>query len=154
MILIRFPKVALMAGMALLVIGLPVLADELRGTVKSVDGENSRMVVHDELAQRDVVVNFNRLTTLKSGDRSLSTLKDLRPGAHVSIMDSLTASKVTVEETSVVAAERRRPGRSSPSSGTTSGTTSSNPCCFSSTSDSLSPFCGSTSSSLTSCTRR
>jgi hypothetical protein len=30
MIVIRFPKVALMAGMALLVIGLPVLADELR----------------------------------------------------------------------------------------------------------------------------
>ena len=106
MILIRFPKVALMAGMALLVIGLPVLADELRGTVKSVDANNSRMVVHDELAQRDVVVNFNRLTKLKSSDRSLSTLKDLKPGAHVSIMDSLTASKVTVEETSVVAAEK------------------------------------------------
>src|SRR5271157_1063129 len=106
MIVIRFPKIALMAGMALLVIGLPVLADELRGTVKSVDANNSRMVVHDELAQRDVVVNFNRLTTLKSTDRSLSTLKDLKPGAHVSIMDSLTASKVTVEKTSVVAAEK------------------------------------------------
>ena len=107
MILIRFPKIALMAGMALLVIGLPVLADELRGTVKSVDANNSRMVVHDELAQRDVVVNFNRLTTLKSSDHSLSTLKDLKPGAHVSIMDSLTASKVTVEETSVVAAAKQ-----------------------------------------------
>src|SRR5271157_6009209 len=106
MIAIRFPKVALMAGMALLVIGLPVLADELRGTVKSVDANNSRMVVHDEQARRDVVVNFNGLTTLKSGDRSLSTLKDLRPGAHVSIMDSLTASKVTVEERSVAAAEQ------------------------------------------------
>ena len=108
MIAIRFPKVALMAGMALLVIGLPVLADELRGTVKSVDANNSRMVVHDELAQRDVVVNFNRLTTLKSGDRSQSTLKDVKPGAHVSIIDSLTASKVTVEETSVVAAEKEK----------------------------------------------
>ena len=80
MILIRFPKVALMAGMALLVIGLPVLADELRGTVKSVNANNSRMVVHDELAHRDVVVNFNRHTTLKSSDHSLSTLKDLKPG--------------------------------------------------------------------------
>jgi len=105
MILIRFPKVALMAGTALLVIGLPVLADELRGTVKSVDANNSRMIVHDELAQRDVVVNLNKLTTLKSGDRSLSTLEDIKPGAHVSIMDSLTASKVTVQETSVVAGE-------------------------------------------------
>jgi uncharacterized protein len=107
MIVIRFPKIALMAGMALLVIGLPVLADELRGTVKSVDANNSRMVVHDELGHRDVVVNFNRLTALKSSDRSLSTLKDLKPGAHVSIMDSLTASKVTVGETSVVAAEKK-----------------------------------------------
>jgi uncharacterized protein len=112
MILNRFPKVALMAGMALLVIGLPVLADELRGTVKSVDANNSRMVVHDELAQRDVVVNFDRLTTLKSSDRSLSTLEDLKPGAHVLIMDSLTASKVTVEETSVVAAEKEEESRS------------------------------------------
>jgi uncharacterized protein len=62
------------------------------------------MVVHDELAQRDVVVNINKLTTLKTSDRSLSTLKDLKPGAHVSIMDSLTASKVTVEEASAAAA--------------------------------------------------
>ncbi len=58
MILTRFPKVALMAGMALLMIGLPILADELRGTVKSVDANNSRMVVHDEQARRDVVVKF------------------------------------------------------------------------------------------------
>ena len=35
-----------------------------------------------------------------------STLKALKPGAGLSIMDSLTASKVTVEETSVVAAEK------------------------------------------------
>ena len=55
------------------------------------------MVVHDEQARHDVVVNFNGLTTLKSSDRSLSTLKDLRPGTSVSIMDSLTASKVTGE---------------------------------------------------------
>ena len=39
-------------------------AEDLRGTVKSVDRVNSRMVVHDELAQRDVVVNFNNLTAL------------------------------------------------------------------------------------------
>ena len=57
----RFPRTVLMAGMGLLVIGLPVLAEELRGTVKSVDRVNSRMVVHDEMAQRDVVVNFNKL---------------------------------------------------------------------------------------------
>lgn len=46
MSVIRFPKMAIMAGMSLLVIALPVLADELRGTVKAVDRVNSRMVVH------------------------------------------------------------------------------------------------------------
>ena len=45
MIVNRFPKFAGIAGMALLVIGLPVLAEELRGTVKSFDAANSRMVV-------------------------------------------------------------------------------------------------------------
>src|SRR5271157_5517053 len=96
----RFPKLALMTGVSLLVIGLPVLADELRGTVKSVDRVNSRMVVHDDLGQRDVVVNFNKLTALKSSDSTLSDLKELKPGAHVTILDSVTASRVTVEQPS------------------------------------------------------
>jgi hypothetical protein len=106
MSVIRFPKMALMAGMSLMVIALPVLADELQGTVKSVDRVNSRMVVHDELGQRDVVVNFNKRTALKTNDRSLSNLKDVKPGAHVSIMDSVTASKVSIEDASEAGAEQ------------------------------------------------
>ena len=68
----RFSKMVFMGGVALIVISLPVLADELRGTVKSIDRANSRMVVHDELAQRDVVVNFNSLTGLKTKDNHAS----------------------------------------------------------------------------------
>ena len=102
---IRVPRFALVAGMALLVIGLPVLAEELRGTVKSVDGEKQRMIVHDELAQRDVVVSFNKLTSLMSADPNQSTLTDIKPGAHVTINDTLTASKVTVEETRAARSE-------------------------------------------------
>ncbi len=111
MYVIRFPKIALMAGMALLVIGLPVLAEELRGTVKSVDVDTSRMIVYDELAQRDVVVNLNKLTALKSADPSQSSFKDVKPGTHVSILDSLTASKVTIDELKTAPAENGK-GRS------------------------------------------
>ncbi len=106
---IRFPRTALLAGMGLLVIGLPVLAQELRGTVKSVDRDNSRMVVHDELGQHDVVVNFNKTTALKTNDASLGDIKNVKPGAHVSIVDSLTASRVTVEDASAAGAEKEEP---------------------------------------------
>ena len=67
------------------------------------------MVVHDELGQRDVVVNFNKTTALKSNDPSLGDLKNLKPGAHVSIVDSLTASKVTVEDATAAATEKEEP---------------------------------------------
>src|SRR5262245_12523717 len=95
----RFPKLSLTVGVALLVVGLPVLAaDELKGTVKSVDRVNSRMVIHDEQSERDLVVSFNKLTWLSSKNRILSDLKEVKPGSRVSIMDSITASKVTLEE--------------------------------------------------------
>ena len=83
----RFPRISLMAGIGLLVIGIPVLAQELRGTVKSVDRDNSRMVVHDELGQRDVVVNFNKTTALKANDPGLGDISNLKPGTRVSIAD-------------------------------------------------------------------
>ena len=94
----RVHGIALTACLASLALALPVLAEELRGTVKSVDRVNSRMVVHDEMAQRDVVVNFNKLTALKSKDSSLSDLKDVKPGSRISITDSVTASRVTVDD--------------------------------------------------------
>ena len=96
----RVHGIALTACLASLALALPVLAEELRGTVKSVDRVNSRMVVHDEMAQRDVVVNFNKLTALKSKDSSLSDLKDVKPGSRISITDSVTASRVTVDDAS------------------------------------------------------
>ena len=105
----RFPRISLMAGMGLLVIGLPVLAQELRGTVKSVDRDNSRMVVHDELGQRDVVVNFNKTTALKSNVGTLGDLKSVKPGSHVTIVDSMVASKVTIEDPSTAGAEKEEP---------------------------------------------
>ncbi len=91
-------RVALMAGMALSVVCVPVLADELRGTVKSIDAGNGQMVVHDEQAQREVVVSVNQFTTLKADDPSLKSFRDLKPGAHVAILDTVTASKVTVQD--------------------------------------------------------
>jgi hypothetical protein len=95
----RFEKTALTACAILVMTGSSGLtAEDLRGTVKSVDRVNSRMVVHDEMAQRDVVVNFNNLTALNASKSRLTDLKDVKPGAHVAITDSITASRVTVEE--------------------------------------------------------
>lgn len=64
----------------------------------SVDRVNSRMVVHDEQSDRDVVVILNNQSALSASSSQLSDLKDAKPGAYISIVDSITASKVTVEE--------------------------------------------------------
>jgi uncharacterized protein len=44
------------------------------------------------------VVNFNNLTALTSSKSRLTDLKDVKPGARISITDSITDSKVAVEE--------------------------------------------------------
>ena len=137
----RVHGIALTACLASLVLALPVLAEELRGTVKSVDRDNSRMVVHDEMAQRDVVVNFNKLTALKSKDAASCDLKDVKPGVADLDLDSVTASRVTVDDAIPTETEQEH-DRSSRSSGTTSGTTCSSRCCSSSTWGSWSRSCG------------
>jgi hypothetical protein len=100
----RFHGMALTACLASLAIALPVLADEFRGTLKAVDVEHSRMLVHDEMAQRDVFVNVNTSTLIKSKDGNASALKDLKPGTRLAITDSLTASKVVVDDPGAPAA--------------------------------------------------
>jgi uncharacterized protein len=95
----RFQTTVLTACAILVTVGsLGLAAEDLKGKVVSVDRVNSRMVVHDEQSDRDVVVNFNNQTALSSSSSRLSNLKDVKPGAHISITDSITASTVTLEE--------------------------------------------------------
>ncbi len=94
----RFQKTVLTVCTIMVMIGSRVLAEELKGTVKTIDRANSRMVVHDDQGERDVVVNLN----------NLKDLKDVKPGVHISVADSITASKVTIIDTDAASSTAER----------------------------------------------
>jgi hypothetical protein len=105
---LRFSRTSIAVATATLVVAISVSAEELRGTVKSVDRTTSRMIIHDEQGQRDVTVSFNKLTSLSSKSPDQKTIADLKEGARVAVVDAVMASKVTVEEASPASELKRR----------------------------------------------
>ena len=112
---------------AALVVAVPVLAEEIRGKIKSIDRNRSEIVVADERSEKDVTVS----------------LASLRKGGKRRSQESQGRISVTVDSAVVAAGSRSRTAkrprkapasRSSRSSGTISGTTCSSRCCCSSTS--------------------
>ncbi|APW59883.1 hypothetical protein BSF38_01342 [Paludisphaera borealis] len=97
------PKILATTLVALTIVGLPALADDLRGTVKSVDAANSRIIVHDAKNDRDVVVNYTKSTSLGSSKSAAPNIRDLKVGSEVTIADSITAAAITVAEPTATA---------------------------------------------------
>ncbi len=92
------PKLLAMTMAAFFIVGLSALAEDLKGTIKSVDRANSTIIVHDPRTDRDVTVNYNKSTSLDRSRNSSVNFRDLKPGAEVTITDSITASAITVSE--------------------------------------------------------
>jgi len=88
---------SLLVGLAMLALAAPSHADDLQGPIKSIDIDNSRLVMHDEATQRDVVVHFNRATTLKQADGSVQPIRSLKVGTSIIVTDAVTASRITVD---------------------------------------------------------
>jgi hypothetical protein len=82
---------------ALVVVALPALADEIRGTVKSVDARTRSLIVTDEASRSEVAVQVTPRTAYEAGGVSRSSLRELKPGMHVAIQNTVTASKIAVE---------------------------------------------------------
>ena len=59
---VRVPKLAVALFVAALVIAFPVLADEIRGKIKSIDRARSEIVVADEKTESDVTVSLSTLS--------------------------------------------------------------------------------------------
>jgi hypothetical protein len=95
---VPWSKILAMTLISLAVVGLPALADDLRGTVKSVDAANSRIIVHDEKNDRDVVVNFTKSTTLSRAKSAVPNIRDLKVGSEVIVSDAITAAAISVAE--------------------------------------------------------
>ncbi len=105
---------ALMAcGLAVLVVAVvPALvwAEDVLGTVKSVDVRGRRFVLSTNTGDKDIVVRVNEGTPLGGDGKKLSDLAALKPGTRVRVTNAVVASEVTInpEETSVLAAKPER----------------------------------------------
>jgi len=91
----RIPKLAAAIFVATLVIAMPVLADEIRGKIKSFDRTRSEIVVTDEKTEKDVTVS---LSSLSKGLGKNIDLKDLKTGRRVTVDNAFVAAKITLEE--------------------------------------------------------
>jgi hypothetical protein len=83
---------------ALVVAAIPALAsaDDVLGTVKSVDLPGSRFVLMSDSSHQDVVVRVNRATALERANGAIN-LSALKPGTRVRVANAIVASKITIE---------------------------------------------------------
>ncbi len=92
-------KMALAGAVAALVICIPVIADEIKGQIKSIDSATQSMVVHDEKSNTDVTVSLSALGKGKGlGGGGKAELKDLKAGARVVVDNAFVASRVAIAE--------------------------------------------------------
>ena len=92
------PKLIATTSVAFFVMGMTALAEDLKGTIKSVDRANSRIVVHDSSNDRDVTVNYTKSTSLGRSHASSQNIRDLKEGAEVTISDAVMAATITISE--------------------------------------------------------
>src|SRR5262249_12807529 len=92
----RVPKFAMASLVAFVVSSLPLLAEQIKGEIKSIDRASSLLVVSDEETNRDVVVSLAALTAKTSTLSKKVDLKDLKPGARVVVETGTVASKISL----------------------------------------------------------
>jgi hypothetical protein len=91
-------KIGFAAAALVLLMGVAAQSQEIKGTVQSIDAARSQMIVHDEASDRDVTVSVSRQTTLRSPARKNVSLKELKPGVRVSVLNAVTAARVDIDE--------------------------------------------------------
>ena len=91
----RWPKVGTAILVAVLVVGMPALADEIRGKIKSIDRVRAEIVVADEKLERDVTVS---LGTLTKGLGKNDELKNLKEGKRVIVENAIVAARITFDD--------------------------------------------------------
>ena len=91
----RSPKVAAAIFVASVVIVVPVLAEEIRGKIKSIDRTRSEIVITDEKTEKDVTVS---LSSLSKGIGKNIDLNDLKTGRRVVVDNAFVAAKIALEE--------------------------------------------------------
>jgi hypothetical protein len=94
----RFRILTMTSGLvALVVVTLPALAEEIHGTVKSVDPATKQVVLTDDAGKADIRVNVTKKTSDSSGKQGLD-LTALKPGTKVVVTNTITASKIALDQ--------------------------------------------------------
>lgn len=88
---------------SLVVAAWPARAEEIRGTVKSVDTRARSLVVTDEASHGEIAVQATSRTAYEAGVGTGTGLAGLKPGMHVVIQNTVTASRIAVESSGAVA---------------------------------------------------
>jgi biopolymer transport protein ExbD len=96
--MIRLPKlvVAMAAVAFVLALALPVLADEIKGTVKLVTPDKNELVVTDQ-NQKDMTVQVKPDCKIFHGDKE-AKLADLQAGEEVTITCQKEGEKLVASE--------------------------------------------------------
>jgi hypothetical protein len=95
---VRIPRVTNLVApivAAVAVIGIPALAEEIRGKIKSIDRNRAEIVVVDEKSEREVTVN---LGALARGLGKSVELAELEEGTRVTVDGAVVAARVSLEE--------------------------------------------------------
>src|SRR5918997_2520938 len=86
-------------GLMAVLMAVPARAEDLHGSVKSVDARSGRVEVNGEGTHDAVTVRVNEGTAIEAGGRP-ARLGALRPGMRVSVTDAHTASRIAVQAAS------------------------------------------------------
>jgi uncharacterized protein len=91
----RVPNLVVAVFVTPRIIAIPVSADEIKGTIKSLDQSRSEFVITDEKTEKDVTVSLSALSKgLGKGD----SLKSLTTGRRVAVDNVLLAGNITLED--------------------------------------------------------
>jgi uncharacterized protein len=73
-----------------------VSADEIRGTIRSVDELNNRVVLRQNSTHRDVIVNISNNASIEDNEVHPLALAELREGTPVVVTNSILAAKLAL----------------------------------------------------------
>src|SRR5438067_670385 len=95
----QVPRLVLTVLVAVLVVGIPAWAAQIKGQIKSIDRNMSQIVVHDEETKNDVVVSLAALSAKSSSLGKKLDVKDFQPGARVVVETGVVASRIVLDQT-------------------------------------------------------
>jgi len=85
-----------LAVLAVVVVTVPVWAEDVLGTVKSVDVRARRFVLTTKTGEQDIVVRVNQWTPLGGDGKTFNDLATLKAGTPVRVTSAIVASDVTI----------------------------------------------------------